>query len=295
MRILLFAALAALAGCNSCKTPAPSAADAAPAASASATASASNAPAGSVAPAGNQAHCPNAVAGAKTDVRNVDNGIELTITGPDDGAAADIRARVQALVDASKGQSQQKHTGSGGGAGIFGRCPIVMKNTAIAAADVPGGSKVTVTTKAPDELDWLRRETNERLKALGAPGSQGAGERKMANCPSSVDGAKTVIANTKDGVTVTVTATTDQSTGEIRERAKHVADVSIHDAGVAGHNGEGEGGGTLGRCPVVLTNTLVTAKDVPGGSEITVKARAATDVANIQSEAKDRAAKFGLK
>jgi TusA-related sulfurtransferase len=303
MRIPLFvavAALALLAGCDSCKNNASTTgADAAPAGSASATASASASasagPLASVAPAGNQAHCPVAVAGAKTDLANVDGGVELTITGPDDATASAIRARVQALIDASKNQSPMKHTGSGGGAGIFGRCPIVLKNTTVAAADVPGGSKVTVTTKVADEVDWLRRETSDRLREMSAPGSEGAGERKMANCPSSVEGAKTVVANTKDGVTVTVTGTTDQATSDIRARAKHVAEVSTHDGGPVAHTGGGEGGGTLGRCPVVLGNTIVTEKDVPGGAELTVKARNATEVASVQAEAKERAAKFGLK
>jgi hypothetical protein len=44
----------------------------------------------------------------------------------------------------------------------------------------------------------------------------------------------------------------------------------------------------------VLKDTTVTAKDVEGGSQIDVKAKKATGVADLQKEAKDRAAKFQL-
>jgi hypothetical protein len=44
---------------------------------------------------------------------------------------------------------------------------------------------------------------------------------------------------------------------------------------------------------VVVKDTTVTAKDVPGGSELTVKAKKAGDVQSLQRESKDRAQKFG--
>ena len=80
-------------------------------------------------------------------------------------------------------------------------------------------------------------------------------------------GAKTTIAETKDAVVITVTGNAD----EIRKRAKHVVDAAKQDPATVLHDGSGHGGGGLGRCEIVMKDTTVTAKDVDGGSEITVK------------------------
>ena len=48
----------------------------------------------------------------------------------DPAAVADIRARIQALVEAQKNAGTNvKHTGNGEGGGLLGRCPIVLKDT----------------------------------------------------------------------------------------------------------------------------------------------------------------------
>jgi hypothetical protein len=44
-----------------------------------------------------------------------------------------------------------------------------------------------------------------------------------------------------------------------------------------------------------VKDTVVTMKDVAGGAEFAVKARKQGDVATVQKEAKDRAAKFPMK
>ncbi|HEY6459123.1 MAG TPA: hypothetical protein VIY73_03200, partial [Polyangiaceae bacterium] len=59
--------------------------------------------------------------------------------------------------------------------------------------------------------------------------------------------------------------------------------------------GEGGGGGSIGRCPIVLKDTALAAKDVPGGSQVDVKAKVAAEVTKLQNEAKERAAKFQLR
>ena len=262
---------------------------AAPSASSTATASASAAPVGAKE---KMAHCPNAVTGANTVIADVPGGIEITITSNDAAAMADIRARTQVLVDAAKNpDAQSKHTGGGGGGGVYGRCPVVMHQTSVDAKDVEGGTKVTVKAKNADEVDFVRREARERQTAI-LPSTMGAGERKMSHCPSAVDGATTKLTNNKDGVIVLVTAKDDSGMKDIRARAKHVVDVTKLDAAASTHTGEGTGGGGLGRCPVVVKDTVITAKDAPGGTEFTVKPKKPADVAALQKEAKDRAEKF---
>jgi hypothetical protein len=290
----------AVLGCEDKKqTPAaPSATASAPSTTAQASASAapSAAPSAQVAKNAHLAHCPNAVEGAKTDIKDTIDGIELTITATDAAKTAEIRARSKALVDAAKNPDlQQKHTGGGGGQGFSGRCPVVIRNTALTLAEVDGGSKFTVKPNDKMELDWLRQQTRERQDTLAATLSgddAGAGTKHMVHCPSAVEGATTAVKDTKDGVVVTVTAKTADATTEIRARAKHVVDIMKHDAGAVAHTGEGTGGHNLGRCPSVIKDTTVDSKEVPNGAELTVKAKSVNDVLKVQKEAKQRAERW---
>lgn len=296
---LLLPVIALLPACDSCneKTsqapPGPSA-SAAP----SVTASASAAPSSSVAPSGKMAHCPDAVTGAQTSIIDVPGGVVLTVTGSDAAAASEIRARTNALLEAQKNQGATvHHTGTGEGGGLLGRCPVVLKDTTVVAADVDKGSKITVTSKSADEVDWLRRETRDRQLELQEASSP-AGAGKMSHCPSAAEGATTTIKNTADGVALVVTSSVGDVTNDIRRRAKHLAEIAAEDAGAGvtmpSHTGTGGGGGNVGRCPVVLKDTSVKVKDVPGGTEIDVKAKSAGDVPKLQAETQERAAKFQL-
>jgi hypothetical protein len=119
-----------------------------------------------------------------------------------------------------------------------------------------------------------------------------AGARHMANCPSSVAGASTAVSDIEGGVLVTVTAQGDGPAADIRSRAKHLAEVAIKNPTEIKHDGEGDGGGGLGNCPVVLADTTVTAEDVPGGSKITVKPTKPEDLAKLKQVARERASKL---
>jgi hypothetical protein len=154
--------------------------------------------------------------------------------------------------------------------------------------------KATVKAKDKSEVDWLRRETRERDKEAKLPAAEGAGTHRMAHCPSAVTGAKTVVKDSKEGVVVVVTGTGD-AVKDIRDRAKHTADIAkLAEPPTPEHNSEGKGGGGIGRCPIVVEgDTTVEVKDVEGGSEITVKAK--KDVAALQKETKLRAGNFGAK
>jgi TusA-related sulfurtransferase len=295
---MALAPLAFVAGCDSCsKSTAPEAAPSASSSAPAASASTAPAPSASVGASGKMAHCPDAVPSAKTAIADIDGGVQLTVTGSDPPTVADIQARIQALLDAQKNQTGSvRHSGNGEGGGLLGRCPVVLKNTTVTAATIDTGSKITVLAKDPEEIDWLRRETRDREEDLEAAGSP-AGAGKMAHCPSAVLGAVTTLKNTPDGVSVVVVATpaSDTVTASIRERTKHLAEIAA-DGGIVEppHTGEGGGHGSIGRCPIVVTNTTLKVKDVPGGTQVDVKAKAAGDVPKLQAEAKERAAKFQL-
>ena len=266
---LLFLAPAAFAGAPAAAPPPPATPAAAPA------------------PRNNMENCPSAVPGASTAVKDVIGGIEVTITGTGDGVAA-IRARAKALVDASKATAgTTKHDGKGDGGGRSGRCPVVMFKTAVTSADVDGGAAVTVKADNAAEVDWLRKETRERV---GEEAAANAGHGKMAHCPSALDGAVTQVTDSPDGVVVLVTGKGDV-VKQIRERTTALLAAAAGPDDAIGHGGNGHGGGGFGRCPVVVTDTVLAAKDVDGGSQITVKAKPGATAA-LQKESHDRAARF---
>ncbi len=240
-------------------------------------------------------NCPTSVTGAEVAVKDVEGGIEVTVTGKDDATTKEIRERTKRLAEADKkdGGGGGRHDHSGAGGGATGRCTIVMRGTKLATAEIPNGAKVTVTAKDKAEIDWLRRETKERAKEAKTAAAEGAGAQRMANCPSAVEGAKTTVKDSKDGVVVTVTG---DKVDEIRARAKHAAGVAKlgPDAGKVEHSGTGTGGGGLGRCPVIVEgDTTVAVKEVTGGVEVELTTK--KDVAALQKEARARAANFPSK
>ena len=248
---------------------------------------------------GHMANCPSAAPGATVALKDVEGGIEISITAKDDAAAKEIKARMVKLVEADKNEQDAgvKHDHSGSGHGVYGRCTIVMRKTKLTTTDLPNGVKATVVASDKTEIDWLRRETRDRDKEAGMAGSAGAGVHKMAHCPSAVEGATTTVKDSKEGVVVTVTAPAGAAdkVKDIRDRAKHTAEVSkMAEPPKVEHNSEGMGGGGLGRCPVVVEgDTIVDVKEIDNGAEISVKAK--KDVAGLQKEAKLRAGNFGAK
>lgn len=292
-----------LVGCDGCDKKPETAADAGSSAS-TATATAEGGAGGATdagatatdagVPKHEMANCPTAVAGATVAIKDVEGGVEVTVTGKDDEMAKAIRERTKKLAAADRGvpdSGAAKHDHSGSGGGTTGRCTIIMRNTEITTADVDKGSKITVKAKDKAEIDWVRRETKDRDKEAKTAGAEGAGAQRMANCPSAVEGAKTAVKDTKEGVLVTVTGAGDK-VSEIRTRAKHLAEVAKKaEAAKIEHTGQGTGGGGLGRCPIVVEgDTTVDVKEIEGGVEVEVKSK--KDAAALQKEAKARAANF---
>ncbi len=313
-RILAFIALASLAACGSDAQPTGSASATASAkaktsasaqkkASASASGSASAAPAasasGSAGPGdesaerkGKMANCPNAAPNAKTELKDTPKGIEILVSATEAKDVEEIRRRAKEISDKAKGEATKApHTGTGGGGGAQGRCPIVMNDTEITVADIDKGSKFTVVAKNDKEVDWVRREAKERLAAMSEPGAEEAGRGKMANCPSAVEGAKTAVKEDKGSIVLTITAKDEAKTKEIRDRAKKLAEIK-HDNPKKGSHGGTGAGAEAGRCPAVLEGTTASVKEIDGGAEIALKPKNAADLKKLVTEATERAARF---
>ncbi len=295
MRRSGFAVLFLCAAFTACSKPQSDAPPTPPAPVAPApVASAAPAPAAPVAASGKMSHCPSSVPGASSVIDDTPTGVAVTVTSSDAAATSEIRARAAFLVSSANNDTTPiMHNGTGEGGGVFGRCPIVMRDTKVDVTDVPGGSKLVVTPRNAKEQDWLRRESRGRLAELGAPGGAGAGVGKMAHCPNAVKGASTTIADKSDAVTVTVTAKSDDGVKQIRDRAREiVAAAAKADAAKITHDGTGNGGGGFGRCPIVLKDTAVDEKDTPGGAVFTVKPKDAKNLPALKQQVRDRSAKF---
>lgn len=273
-------------------TPAP--APSTPAAPVADAVDASVAPA--AAAAGKMAHCPSTVTGATTDIKDSADGVTITVTSADAAQTADIRTRAKFLAEAAKNIPDGKqHNGSGEGGGVYGRCPVIMRNTVVDISEVAGGSKIDVKPKDPKERDWLRREARDRNAELALPGasaSSGAGQGKMGHCPSAVLNSTTTVKDTKDGVQVDIVGKDDATTKDIRDRSKLLVEAAKSETENVAHKGDGSGGGGLGRCPVVLADTKVEAKDIPGGESFLVKPAKPADLVGLRKESRERAANF---
>ena len=187
------------------------------------------------------AHCPSAVSGTNTSIKDAAGGIDLTVTARDDtdtAAVQEIRTRAAFYVAAAKSLADAVHNGTGDVGGMFGRCPIVMRDTAIASTDVPSGSTITVTARDPKETDWLRREARSRVDELAAPAADTNAHVKETHCPTTVAGAKLAVSDVPGAVASAIPATDSAAAKEIRDRAHALVAASK-----LGPTGRGGGGG----------------------------------------------------
>ncbi|HJZ88513.1 MAG TPA: hypothetical protein VKN99_25245 [Polyangia bacterium] len=111
-------------------------------------------------------HCPSAVAGAKTAIKNTKDGVELTVTGKGE-AAKEILTRAKHLAEVSKAAATGKHTGEGTAGGAEGHCPVVMKDTMVSATETKGGAKISIKPeKADGDVKALQKMVKQRQDAL---------------------------------------------------------------------------------------------------------------------------------
>jgi hypothetical protein len=129
-----------------------------------ALAAAENKDKGGLAGPGNMMHCPTSVPNTKVEVKDIKDGLEIWVVGPNEAAQTEIRRRAAHVVEAAKTDPNSvRHTGDGHGGGGIGRCPVVVKDTLVSADDIKGGSKITVRPIKPVDIEWLRKETAARL------------------------------------------------------------------------------------------------------------------------------------
>jgi hypothetical protein len=187
---LLFAAVLALGACSKKKeepkkeTP--------PAKTIDAGAAPAAAPDAAPAPAEPLAHkagwCPSTVAGSTTAIdkdASKDGKVVLTIIATEEAAITTIRARAKHLTEVgNSGGDTVEHSGKGTGGGDAGVCPVIALGNTVAAEDIEGGSKVTMTpVKAEDAaalLDTVGKRIDEakawldaNIKQEGAYGEAG--------------------------------------------------------------------------------------------------------------------------
>ena len=98
--------------------------------------------------------CPNWVRGARSELREVKGGVVVTVTAKSEADIAEIRARAKYLAE---GRSRQPD-----GTGL---CPV-HRDAAIEAADIDGGSRLTVRPSKRISLEQLRKAAKERLERL---------------------------------------------------------------------------------------------------------------------------------
>ncbi len=270
------------------------------------------------------AHCPSAVAGTNTSIKDADGGIQLTVTARDDtdtAAINEIRTRAAFYVDAAKKVADAVHNGSGDVGGMFGRCPIVMRDTALTSTDVPAGSSVTIVARDPKETDWLRRESRSRVDELAAPATDPSAHAKETHCPTTVAGAKLAVNDVPGSVAVTITAADAAAAKEIRDRSHALVAASKLGPSARGGGGGGGGGGAgggggghghgdgtgpgpgdgtgmgvasdagaLAKCPLLMRGTTIDAKDQADGIVFTITPSSLEALPQVRKEIRDRIA-----
>jgi hypothetical protein len=122
---------------------------------------------------GHMQHCPTTVPGAKTQITEGKDAVEIVVTGSDAAKTGEIRKRAQHVVESAKvDPTKVEHDGSGHGGGGLGMCEIVLKDTTVTATDVDGGSKFVVKPLKPVDLEWLKKETHTRHVANSSTGKK---------------------------------------------------------------------------------------------------------------------------
>lgn len=111
---------------------------------------------------------------------------------------------------------------------------------------------------------------------------------KQKNCPNTVEGAKTEIADRDGVVLVTITAEAPEAIKEIQARAKHLAAVQGKDSEKIEHTGDGTGG-AAGKCPVFVKDTTIEVQDDGNGAIVRVKPADAAKLADLKAEIEKRA------
>jgi len=129
-------------------------------------------------------HCPTAVTGAKTEIKDNKDSVDIVVTATDAAKTEEIRKRAKHMVEAAKADpTAVVHNGDGHGGGGLGLCEVVLKDTTVTAEDVDGGSKITVKPSKTVDFEWLKKETHSRHTANGTGGKKKAAAPAKAATP----------------------------------------------------------------------------------------------------------------
>ena len=113
-------------------------------------------------------------------------------------------------------------------------------------------------------------------------------KRDMSNCPTAVAGADVAIKDVDGGVEVAVTGKDDATSTDIRARMKKLSELARSDAGPGRHDHSGSGGGTTGRCTIVMRNTKLVTAEIPHGAKVTVTPLDKAELDWLRRETKER-------
>lgn len=110
--------------------------------------------------------CPSAVVGAKTRVKDADNGVEVVITAKNVQATKEIRRRANKLAAlASPGMH-------GSASALSAACAVrYVSGAGITVEDIKGGVRVWILSSIPGVIETLRKTTPERAQAVAKQAS----------------------------------------------------------------------------------------------------------------------------
>jgi hypothetical protein len=113
--------------------------------------------------------CPGAVPGSSVRVRNIQDGLQVTVTARNPKAIQEIRRRANRL--ASPGAGPAVHPTAGCIAGYLAGAETTTE-------DVKGGIRITIVSALPDGVTGLRKSTHDRAEAMArAAGKEGGAKR----------------------------------------------------------------------------------------------------------------------
>lgn len=133
--------------------------------------------------------------------------------------------------------------------------------------------------------------------ATGSAAADPAMANRAGNCPSAVVGATTAIVEDADSagkVVLTITAKETDATATIRKRVAHLVEVQGAPDAEVKHTGDGTGGASTGKCPVVTSkDAKVSASDVDGGSKVVLEPSGALTLDALKADVEKRIAALG--
>jgi hypothetical protein len=164
--ILMFVGLV-VTGCGRRQAAGPLAADAAPSASLAAR---QTVDAGAT-PTMDFSACPGSVAGSSVRVRNIQNGLQVTITARNPRAIEEIRKRANRLASGSAGPSPRSSAGCIAG---------YLAGAETTTEDVKGGIRIGIVSVVPDGVAGVRKSTHDRVEAMARAASTGGASKRSS-------------------------------------------------------------------------------------------------------------------